>query len=81
MSSLRWETLESRRDMHVFTLINKCISGKSPQFLTNYFIFNRDILCRSTRQSNKLHLPRVRTESAKKYFYYHGCNVFNRLSR
>ena len=79
MNSLRWDTLETRRDMHVFKLVNKCITGKSPQFFNNYFIFNRDILSRSTRQSNKLHLPKVRTEWAKNSFYYHGCKVFNKL--
>ena len=32
MNNLRWDTLETRRDMHVFKLVNKCITGKSPQF-------------------------------------------------
>ena len=33
----------------------------------------------STRQSNQLHLPKVRTEVAKKSFYYNGCIVFNKM--
>ena len=32
---------------------------------------------RSTRQSKLLHLPAVRTEVAKRSFYYHGCTVYN----
>ena len=44
---------------------------------TLLFKFNREIISRSTRQSNKLRLPRVRTESAKKAFYYHGSLVYN----
>ena len=40
--------------------------------------FNRDITKRITRQSNLLHLPGVRSETAKRSFYYHGCVVFNR---
>ena len=34
MNSLRWDTLETRRDMHVFKLVNKCITGNLPNFLT-----------------------------------------------
>ena len=44
---------------------------------TNY---NKDIIERKTRQSNLLHLTKVRTESAKKSFYYNGCTVFNQHS-
>ena len=32
---------------------------------------------RVTRQSNLLHLPRVRLETTKKSFFYNGCVVFN----
>ena len=60
---LKWDSLELRRDLHVFKLVKKCLLGKYPQFFKNYFVFfNRDILQRTTRQLNKLHLPKVRTE-------------------
>ena len=32
---------------------------------------------RATRQKNQLHLLAVRTETAKRSFYYHGCTDFN----
>ena len=54
-------------------LVNKCISGNCPQFFKQYFNFNNT----RTRQRNLLHLPHVRTETAKKSFYYHGCVVYN----
>ena len=50
-----------------------------PQFLCDNFSFNHQLTVRTTRQSNLLHLPRVRTEMAKKSFYYNGVKVFNRL--
>jgi hypothetical protein len=78
MESLRWDSLESRRDVHVLKLVKKCILGKCPQFLNNYFVFNRDISSRITRQSDKLRLPKVRTECAKNSFYYYGYKVFNK---
>lgn len=33
MDSLRWDTLESKWDVHVFNLVNQSISGKVPHFL------------------------------------------------
>jgi hypothetical protein len=38
--------------------------------------FNHQLTARTTRQSNLLHLPRVRTEMAKKSFHYKGAKVF-----
>lgn len=77
MDNLKWPTLAARRDKHILNLVKKCIKGHCPQYFNNYFIFNNKIHSRTTRQSNLLHLPRVRTEVAKKSFYYHGCIVFN----
>ena len=77
MKTLKWETLLERRQKHILSLVNKCLKKKVPQFLMDIFKFNRAIISRSTRQSNKLRLPRVRTESAKKAFYYQGCLVYN----
>ena len=77
MTTLRWTSLYERREHHVLRLARKALNGSVPQFLTNYFTFNRDICERLTRQSNQLHLPKVRTETAKKSFYYNGCIVCN----
>ena len=73
LMDLKWPELQSRRDEHTFKLVNKCISGNCPQFFKQYFNFNNT----RTRQRNLLHLPCVRTETAKKSFYYHGCVVYN----
>ena len=62
----------------------KPIQGRCPQFFLNYFTFNNEVHSRVTRQSNNLHLPRIRTEQAKKSFFItdgwflinmHGFNV------
>ena len=63
MKTLKWETLLERRQKHILSLVNKCLKKKVPQFLMDIFKFNREIISRSTRQSNKLRLPRVRTDS------------------
>ena len=79
LNDLQWETLKNRREQHVFKLVKKCVKGTGPQFLTNYFSFNRQVKVRTTRQSNLLYLPKVRTEMAKKSFHYNGVQIFNRL--
>ena len=81
LKQLKWPTLKLRREEHTFNLVNKCIKGHCPQYFNNYFTLNNKCHSRSTRQSNFLHLPKVRTETAKKSFYYHGCIVFNSLSK
>ena len=67
---LQWETLKNRREQHVLKLVKKCVKGIVPQFLCDYFSFNHQLTVRTTRQRNLLHLPKVRTEMAKKSFYY-----------
>ena len=51
-----------------------------PLFLKDYFRFNREIVPRFTRESNNLHLPTIRTEIAKRSFYYDGSKIFNLLN-
>ncbi len=80
LSNLKWASLECRRERHIFNLVKKSLSGQCPQFLRNYFTFNRDGVRRVTRQSTLLHLPKVRTETAKRSFYYNGCIIYNKHS-
>ena len=75
MKALKWPSLRSRRDKHILKRLRKCIHGRCPQYFKKYFVLNKDICTRSTRQSNGLHLPAIRTEVAKRSFYYHGSIV------
>ena len=77
MKALKRSSLRSRHDEHILKLVRKCLQGRCPQYFKNYFAFNKDIRTRLTRQSNLLHLPAIRTEGAKRSFYYHGSMVFN----
>ena len=76
---LRQKTLFCRREQHTFKLVKKCLSGHCPQFFKNYFRSNSSVSNRATRQSNHLHLPCVRTEVAKRGFYFNGCIVYNKF--
>ena len=46
------------------------MDGRCPQYFKNYFVFNKDICARSTRQSNRLHLSAMRTEVARRSFFF-----------
>ena len=61
--------------MFLLVFVKKCIEGNVPQFLKDYFRFNREIVSRFTRQSNNLHLPAIRTEIAKR------SKIFNLLNK
>ena len=60
-----------------FTASGSGIRGRCPQYFKEYFKCNGSVHQRATRQKNQLHLPAVRTETAKRSFYYYGCTVFN----
>ena len=77
MEALKWPSLRTRRDDHILKLVRKCIDSHCPQYFHNYFVFNKYICTRSTRQSNLLHLPAIRTETARRSFYYYGSTIFN----
>ena len=78
IDKLKWPTPQNRWENHVF--VQKCIKGHCPLFFKNYFTFDNEVHDRTTRQSNMLHLPKVRTETTKSSFYYNGCKIFNRLN-
>ena len=77
LQQLRYSTLKSRRDRHTLNLVKRCLENKCPQFLRNYFIFNRDVSVCTTRLSDMLRTPTVKLESTKRAFFYHGCKGFN----
>ena len=77
---LKWPSLVNKRESHVDELVKRCIKGRRPQFFKNYFIFNSSVHNRITRQMNMLHLPRVRTDLAKKSFYFNVSVIFNKLN-
>ena len=66
-SDLKWLPLSMRRDMHTINLTFKCLKGSPPMFFKDYFKVFRTI--HNTRGSgHNLLLPKVRTETARKFF-------------
>ena len=74
---LQFQSLEDRRNAHILGLVKRFLNNNVPQFLKNYFKVNKEVVSRETRRSNFVYLPAVRTETAKKSFYYNGSVVYN----
>ena len=67
-----------RRDMHTINLTFKCLKRSPPMFFKDYFKVFRTI--HNTRGiGHNLLFPKVRTEIAKKSFYFNGSKLFNVL--
>ena len=77
IEKLNLTTSAYKQSKHTLNLVNKCINGQCPQFFKNYFTFDKQLYSRDTRQKNLIHLPSVRTEIAKRSFYYYGSIVYN----
>ena len=65
--------------MHTINLTFKCLKGSPPMFFKDYFKVFRTI--HNTRGSgHNLLLPKVRTETARKSFYFNGSKLFNNIA-
>ena len=78
-TDLKWLPLSMRRDMHTINLTLKCLKGSPPVSFKDYFKVFRTI--HNTRGSgHNLLLPKVRTETARKSFYFNGSKLFNSIA-
>ena len=74
--NLKWLPLSMRRDMHTINLTFECLKGSPPMFFKDYFKVFKTI--HNTRGSGKnLMLPKVRTETARRSFYFKASKRFN----
>ena len=65
--------------MYTINLTFKCLKGSPPMFFKDYFKVFRTV--HNTRGSgHNLLLPKVRTETARKSFYFNGCKLFNNIA-
>ena len=67
--NLKWLPLSMRRDIHTINLTFNCLKGSPPMFFKDYFKVFRTV--HNTRGSgHNLLLPKVRTETARKFFSF-----------
>ena len=76
---LNWLNLASRRKMHKYILVFKCLNNLVPKYHTQYFTRNVDLHNRATRRSNAQHPPNPKRNMGKRTFKYAWTIYFNSL--
>ena len=76
---LNWLNLASRRKMHKYILVFKCLNNLVPKYPTQYFTRNADLHDHATRRRNDLHPPNPKRNMSKIIFKYAGAVYFNSL--
>ena len=60
-------------------LLHSILTGGKPDVLRSWLVFNHEHVCRPTRQSNQLTLPRARNNHGKRRFIYRAADLYNRM--
>lgn len=69
-TSLGWETLAKRREIHIINLVEKCLKGLAPSYFTKYFQSKgHDIHDYNIRNKDRLVNDRVKLGSTKRAFF------------
>ena len=78
-NTLRWPSLEARRNYQISLLVFKCLHGLAPVYLLNQFSFSRDFRTYNTRHKDQIRLPLAKTSKFQSSFLYNGAKVWNTL--
>ena len=79
LRELRWLTAENMYLYHCLTLLNKIRCISEPASLASGLITRHSVHHRSTRQSDQLVTPQIRSESGRRRFLYSTVTAFNGL--
>ena len=63
------------------TLTFKCMNGLVPPYLSTMFTLRSEVHNRSTRNCDKLQIPKCRTTLAQQAFYYRAVQIWNSLPK
>ena len=58
----------------------KCMTGLSPEYLSNKFISRGSISGRATRNSQKLNIPHCKSATGHRSFYYRIVSIWKAIS-
>ena len=78
---LGWMSIEQRIKYHKYLLVSKCLKNEAPIYLKNKIQYLSDRNPYSLRNvvSEKLQIPKAKTELFKKTFTYSGPKLWNEL--
>ena len=79
LANLEWLTSQQFVDHADLCMLYKLIATGRPLVLSSRYQFNREIISRVTRQSDRLALSKPQTNHGKRSFVYRSSQLFNRL--
>ena len=80
LKSLKWIPVKSHLYLRDAVMAFKCMTGLSPNYLSNKFISRGSISGRATRNSQKLNIPLCKSATGQRSFYYRIVSIWNTIS-
>ena len=74
---LEWMSLQSRRNLHINTIVFKCLHNMAPLYLTESFQFCNYVY--NLRSKGNVTIPKPNTESCRRMFLYRGSKKYNEI--
>ena len=81
LKQLRWMPVKDHLFYRDALLTFKCMNGMAPTNLSSRLIKRGTISGRSTRNANKLDIPRYKTSTGQRSFLYRAVTIWNNLPR
>ena len=79
LDGLAWLRAPDMISYFDLTLIHGILSFGKPDTLRSWLTYNYENVCRETRQSHHLTLPRARNNHGKRRFLYRAADTYNRM--
>ena len=80
LKSLKWIPVKSHLYLRDAVMAFKCMTGLSPNYLSNKFISRSSISGRATRNSQKLNIPLCKSATGQRSFYYRIVSIWNTIN-
>ena len=77
MKKLMWKSLEYRYTKHICTMVYKILNNLTPNYMTENITFKTSDY--ALRSNQNLNLPKPKTNSCKRTFFYRAVSCYNQL--
>ena len=80
LDDLSWLRAPDMISYFDITLIHGVLTFGKPDLLRSWLSYNHEHVCRDTRQSHYLSLPRARNNHGKRRYLYRAADMYNRMA-
>ena len=79
LKDLKWLTVKEMLQLRDVTMVYKCQHGLAPDYLVSKLVKRSNIHNYNTRQKDNINIEFRRTSTAKRSFFDHALNLWNKL--